>query len=76
MPAQTVDWSMGGALVEVRALRAMRVGERVQLGIGFGQRAVMLGQELRSGTIVRAEHCKSGCQRVAVAFDQSLTMAA
>jgi hypothetical protein len=76
MAAQTVDWSESGALVEVRTGRAIRVGERVQVGIGFSKRAVMLGQELRSGTIVRSERCKSGCVRVAVAFDRSMMMAA
>jgi hypothetical protein len=76
VPAQTLDWSEGGALVEVMSPRVMRVGERVQLGIGFGQRVLMSGQELRSGRVVRAEACKSGCQKVAVAFEMSQQMAA
>lgn len=74
--ARTRDTSDGGALVSILGARPMRVGERVQFGIGDADRAVLSTNELRDARVVRVCVDGSGKQTVAVMFDQARAIAA
>ncbi len=74
--ARTCDTSDGGALLAIMAARPMRVGERVQFGVGEADRAVLSTNELREGRVVRVCVDGSGKQTVAVMFDQARAIAA
>jgi len=74
--ARTRDTSSGGALVSIMTPRPMRVGERVQLGVGEADRAVLSSNELRDARVVRVCIEGNGRQTVAVMFDQALAAAA
>lgn len=74
--ARTRDTSDGGALVSILGARPMRVGERVQFGVGGADRAVLSTNELRDAWIVRVCVDGMGKQTVAMMFDQARALAA
>jgi len=74
--ARTRDTSEGGALVSILGARPMRVGERVQFGVGEADRAVLSSNEMRDARVVRVCVDGTGKQTVAVMFDQSVAIAA
>lgn len=68
--AETSNLSRTGALLEVVSRRPLRVGEAVEVGIGFGRGAVLSGGSLVPGRVVRSMVALEGRQRIAVAFDR------
>jgi len=67
--ARACDLSAGGALVEVRAVRAFLPGDRVRVAFDWLGRGVIERQAMLPATIVRAEPEVDGRRRLALAFD-------
>ena len=74
-PAQTQDYSAGGTLLDVHAVRPLTPGQRVEVWIEFKVTGVIPASALHAGTIVRAVAIGGGQQRVAVRFDRVLNRA-
>jgi hypothetical protein len=74
-PGQTVNLSTSGALIEVRSHRPLAVGERIALGVAWGERPLLSADSLTRGRVIRTSpvaadaHGKSGVQLVAVEFE-------
>jgi hypothetical protein len=80
-PAQTIDYSAGGTLLDVHAPRPISPGQRVEVWIEFKAIGVVPRNALHAGSVVRSSGLGSGTgsagsrQRVAVRFDRVLNRA-
>ncbi len=69
--ARACDLSAGGALVEVRAVRAFLPGDRVRIAFDWLGKGVIERQAMLPATIVRAEPEVDGRRRLALAFEHA-----
>ncbi len=82
-PAQTIDYSASGALIELAAHRPATIGETVDLAIEFKTTGVLRPGSFQRATVVRVEpvegtggHDQPARVRVAVRFDRPLMQVA
>lgn len=68
-PAITRDLSRGGAMLDVHTPRAIRVGERLELGVAFDGDALVAQERMVQAVVVRAGELGATCQRVAVRYE-------
>jgi len=68
--AQTQDVSAGGALLEVRSVRPMVPGERLDVGVAWSRSPILLEDALKEARVVRVTPIEGDRHRVAVAFDE------
>jgi len=68
-PARTGDISAGGALLEIRTARPVRVGETLDVAMNWANRPVLASGDLVRARVVRVGPVHDETQRVAVRFD-------
>jgi hypothetical protein len=68
MAARTLDFSPGGALLELSQHRPLRSGDRVDVMIDWDQRGVVGRETTREAVVVRTGEPEGLRQRVGVAF--------
>ncbi len=73
--ALTTDVSEGGALIQLRTPKPMKIGEMMRLSINWNGRPLMSREELVEATVVRAGPMLKQVQQIAVRFDTPQTQA-
>ena len=68
--ALTADISAGGALLDLRTPKPLRVGETLTISVNWSGGAVMSRSESIQATVVRTGPLLDQTQRVAVEFDE------
>lgn len=74
--ACTKNISGGGVLLDVESPRPIAVGERLDIGIAWTRSAVLSGEALVPGVVVRVEDVGEDRQAVAVQFTSEIGLAA
>lgn len=73
--AITADISVGGALLDLKTPKPVRVGETLSVSVNWNGRPLMSRADLVTATVVRTGPLLDQSQRVAVEFDQPQTQA-
>lgn len=67
-PATTRDLSSGGALLEIRSTRPVRVGERLGVGVAWSHSPIINADSMVEAKVVRVHPIDKDRQAVAVSF--------
>lgn len=76
VPAVTLDVSAGGAMLEMRTVRPIKPGERIDVGVAWSRAPILLEDALMEARVVRVIQLAEDRQSVAVQFEHVEELAA